>query len=205
MKERREEKGQEVDSLVVISSVGGERNAWVVDPVGGGREGLEAVGKAASRGAVHVVGGDGAEVGEMVWCGEGPGGGGEGGIRAFVPRLVSHMHRQVGAPDLKTVLAGHVVLRLKLAVGVDVAEGAAHGAVSVSGLLAGRYAGIVAEGVLAEVVLHVILGLDGDHRFRLRHRTGVWEGRLVHGGWGVVVRESNMDFGRDEVRVGDNG
>lgn len=212
MEERRERSRQEADSLVIISSVRGEREAWVVGPVGGGREGLEAggegleaVGEAASRGTVHVIGGGSAEVWEVVRRCEGPCGGGESGIGAFVASLVSHMYRQVGAPHPKAVLASHVVLRLTLAVGIDVAEGAAHGAVSISGLLAGRYAGVIAEGVLAEIVLYVILVLDGDHRLRLRHGADVRWRSLVHSGCVLMVGVRNMDIGRDEVWVGDNG
>ena len=140
----------------------------------------------------------------MVGGDERSGGGGEGGIGAFMSCLVGHMDGQVSSPHPKAALVCHVVLCLTLAVGVNVAKGAAYGAVSVAGLLTGRYAGVIAEGVLSKLVLYVVLGLDGNHRFRLRHGPGVRQGSVVYYGWGVVVGKNSMDFGRHEVRRGDS-
>ena len=177
-------------SLVVVSSVvGGDWGPCVVSPGGGGDmggEGLQAVRETLPRRSVHVVGSGKTQVWEVVSCSEGRGACRESGIGPLMACLIGDMHRQVGAHHPEATLASCVVLYLKLAVGIDVAEGATHVAVGVSGFLAGGYARVIAEGILAKLILHVILRPDGDDRFGLRHRTDVLHGGLLYDDWGLV-------------------
>lgn len=160
----------------------------VATVAGEGGDCVVSVGEASERGGNRSKGRSSMKHRSHVGHGgQGTGGGGEGAVGALVPG-------EVGARHAEAVVIGDVVLRLDVAVGVDVAEGAAHVAVGVAALLAGGVAGVVAEGVLSELVLRVVLGLDGrlngqgggvrdGHGGSVGHGHG---GGVSHSHWGSV-------------------
>jgi len=68
---------------------------------------------------------------------------------------------QVGARHTEAQVISHIVLSLSLTIGVNVVVGATDIAICITGLSTVRWTSCIAEGVLAELVLGVVLSLDG--------------------------------------------
>lgn len=121
--------------------------------------------------------------------GQGASGGRVGAVGALVPKAVGANHAEAEA-------VGDVGSGLDVAVGVDVAEGASHVAVGVAALAPGGGAAAVAEGVLSELVLGVVLG----------RRRCQWHGSVMsHGDIGGRWRNRSVDGDGSSWSVRDYG
>lgn len=90
------------------------------------------------------------------------------GTLVAVVMSISDLDRQVGASNTETIVISHIVLRLNVAIGINITVGSTNVAIGIAGFITRRSVRVVAESILAQLILGVILRIGRSYRSCMR-------------------------------------